>query len=98
MKFETVKAFGENYWFSGVYKITEYHYWNGEEAKPYFHAYYIPPGNKNWGDYVGGSHAQYDKRLSFDQAKQLCIEHAKDYTPTSKQLKQAGIAQAAWAN
>jgi hypothetical protein len=97
MEFEQVTRFDENYWFSGIYKISSYMFHQGYACPRHYHAFYLPPNNKHWGDYVGGREAQYDKTLTFDQVKALCVEHAKSYSPTAKQLKQAEIAKTAWA-
>lgn len=96
MNFKRYLRYSEPFYFSGIYKIVKYEYFNCEKCKPYYHAYYLPIDNKNWGDYVGGRPAQHNKRLTLKQCKALCEEHAKTYTPTKAQLKQAEVAREAW--
>lgn len=89
---------GQVYWFSGIYKISQYTWFNGAVSDPYYHAYYIRPDQMNWGDYVGGKSAQYGEQLTFDECAALCEEHAKEYQPTKKQLKRAEISRRSWTN
>lgn len=96
MEFNKVMRFDEPFWFSGIYKITRYTWYNGGACEPYYHAYYIPNGGKNWGNYVGGRIMQYNKKFTLSEAKQMCAEHAKEYTPMSRHIKQATIAQEKW--
>lgn len=101
MKFEEVKRFGGSFWFSGVYKIVKYDYShnNGGWCNPHYQCYLISPYAKNWGDYVDGAQQGNKSRdFTFEECLKMCEEHAKSYTPEQRQLKQAGIAQAAWAN
>lgn len=96
MKFTRQIYHGDFYHFSGIYKISSYTNYNGRKCPRYYHVFYIQPNESNWGDYVGGRKAQYDKQLTLAQCKELCIEHAKIYEPTPKQLKRAVEVQSTW--
>jgi len=98
MNFKKFIVDGEPFYFSGIYKISRYEYMQGAKVKPYYHAYYLPLGNKNWGDFVGGKSAQQNKMLTLKQCKELCEEHAKEYIPATKQIKQAIVARSKWIN
>lgn len=94
MKFTIVKRFGETFYFSGIYKICGYVWFNGGKHKRYYQCYHLI--DKNWGDYCDRS-KQYNKTLTLGEAKQLCIDHAKTYVPSNRQVKNAVIAMEAWA-
>jgi len=98
MKFTKQIRLGEEFWFSGIYKISCYTWFRGYDCDQYYHVYLIQPGCKNWGDYVGGKAAQYDKKLTFDKCVSLCEKHANDYDPLPSQIKQASIAQQTWCD
>lgn len=97
MQFEKHYVSGQPYWFCGIYKISKYTWHRGAESKPHYRAYYLI--DKNWGDSVipqeHGYHKQ-DNKYTFDECVKYCKEHAKNYTPSARQLKQAEIAKNKW--
>lgn len=88
--------FGNPYWFSGIYKITQYEYY-GAPCRPmpkgeYCYQCYVPIC-KAWGNYVDRTIQSKNEPLTFEQCVKLCEQHEKDNPPDKYQLKDAEIAR-----
>lgn len=97
MEFIKKYRFGEPFWFSGIYKISQYTWHRGAESEPHYRAYYLV--DKNWGDSVipaEQGHHKADNKYTFEECVHFCEEHAKNYTPSNRQVKQAEIAMNNW--
>ena len=96
MKFNKYTRFNQPYWFSGIYKISQYTWFQGHDCEPYYHIYKAVNSGKQWGNFVGGNSTQMDKKLTFDECVKLAESHAKTYAPTKHELKNAEIAMKSW--
>ena len=95
---EKVQPYGPDadttYWVRGIYKVVSYRPGN-------YHAYFIPEGIANWGDYVTrppdkSARDGYPCWRTLRAAKSACSLHARSYAPSSKTQARAREVLAAY--